>query len=324
MSDLQTNPEIEDVLSSIRRLVSEGGRHGSAPAPAPAQDEPDSKLVLTDALRVAGNEPESLPDDGKAADTAADTDAGPVSQAAVDDPQSYTGRQSLEATIAELEVAVARIGDDFEPDGGEVAMPDEARDRDETIEDGSGADEADEPAATVGEAEQVTTEASDDAGADAPEEESVRRSDASLDRYDDEPWAVRTGDADTLPDAPASGPEWPDRDDATEARDLDDEADVTTGTGATRRLHLGAADAVSGFEPAEPRSGDEPAASPEPESAYRSDGDQEDAEIEALRALVSELIRQELQGALGERVTRNMRMLIRREIQRALDCRETD
>lgn len=43
---------------------------------------------------------------------------------------------------------------------------------------------------------------------------------------------------------------------------------------------------------------------------------------EALRELVSELVRQELQGVLGERITRNVRRLVRREIERALALRE--
>jgi len=43
---------------------------------------------------------------------------------------------------------------------------------------------------------------------------------------------------------------------------------------------------------------------------------------EALRQLVAEIIRQELQGALGERITRNVRKLVRREIQRAMTSNE--
>lgn len=52
----------------------------------------------------------------------------------------------------------------------------------------------------------------------------------------------------------------------------------------------------------------------------------EDAEIDetALRDLVSEIVRQELQGALGERITRNVRKLVRREIQRALLAHRLD
>ena len=43
---------------------------------------------------------------------------------------------------------------------------------------------------------------------------------------------------------------------------------------------------------------------------------------EALREMVRDLIRQELQGALGERITRNVRKLVRREIYRVLSSEE--
>ncbi len=45
---------------------------------------------------------------------------------------------------------------------------------------------------------------------------------------------------------------------------------------------------------------------------------------EALRELVSDIVREELQGALGERITRNVRKLVRREIQRALTAKELE
>ena len=41
-----------------------------------------------------------------------------------------------------------------------------------------------------------------------------------------------------------------------------------------------------------------------------------------LRPLVARLLREELQGELGERITRNVRKLVRREINRALTGRE--
>ncbi|MFK7745497.1 MAG: hypothetical protein AB8B47_10615 [Roseobacter sp.] len=44
----------------------------------------------------------------------------------------------------------------------------------------------------------------------------------------------------------------------------------------------------------------------------------------ALRDLVSEIVRSELQGDLGERITRNVRKLVRREIQRALTAQSLD
>ena len=45
---------------------------------------------------------------------------------------------------------------------------------------------------------------------------------------------------------------------------------------------------------------------------------------EALRTLVAEIVRQELQGALGERITRNVRKLVRREIQRVMTTQDVD
>lgn len=45
---------------------------------------------------------------------------------------------------------------------------------------------------------------------------------------------------------------------------------------------------------------------------------------EALRELVAEIVRQELQGSLGERITLNVRKLVRRELQRALAAEELE
>jgi hypothetical protein len=45
---------------------------------------------------------------------------------------------------------------------------------------------------------------------------------------------------------------------------------------------------------------------------------------ETLRLMVVEIVRQELQGALGERITRNVRKLVRREIHRMLISQELD
>ena len=53
---------------------------------------------------------------------------------------------------------------------------------------------------------------------------------------------------------------------------------------------------------------------------------EEDAVIDeaTLRDLVAEIVRQELQGTLGERITRNVRKLVRREIHRAITARDLD
>ena len=43
-----------------------------------------------------------------------------------------------------------------------------------------------------------------------------------------------------------------------------------------------------------------------------------------LRDLVTEIIREELQGALGERITRNVRKMVRREIHRMVTSEHFD
>ncbi len=52
MSESVTNVEVEDVLSSIRRLVSDDKRPSVAVISEPSND----RLVLTPALRVAGSD----------------------------------------------------------------------------------------------------------------------------------------------------------------------------------------------------------------------------------------------------------------------------
>ncbi len=51
-------------------------------------------------------------------------------------------------------------------------------------------------------------------------------------------------------------------------------------------------------------------------------GEESYLDEESLRELVADIVRSELQGALGERITRNVRKLVRREIQRALAAQD--
>lgn len=66
-----------------------------------------------------------------------------------------------------------------------------------------------------------------------------------------------------------------------------------------------------------------------PDDPYDASYDEELSGLEALdaaalRALVAEIVREELQGALGERITRNVRKLVRREIYRILSSQDFD
>jgi len=71
---------------------------------------------------------------------------------------------------------------------------------------------------------------------------------------------------------------------------------------------------------------DDEADAQEDESAGVDLGDLDEAVLdeEMLRELVSDIVRKELSGDLGERITRNVRKLVRREIHRALLARELD
>jgi len=59
-----------------------------------------------------------------------------------------------------------------------------------------------------------------------------------------------------------------------------------------------------------------------PGSPTTTDGDEVLVDESTLRDMVADIIREEFQGALGERLTRNVRRLVRREIKQALSLKE--
>lgn len=137
MSNPVKTEDIEDVLSSIRRLVSEEPRP-RAPQPPESVAQPE-KLVLTPAFRVAegrAGDPvdterenaEAATADAQAEDategpapdlcsgTTLSVEEGPRAEA---DVESWD-KISLEERVAELEAAVAESGEEWEPDGSEA------------------------------------------------------------------------------------------------------------------------------------------------------------------------------------------------------------
>lgn len=107
MSDPMTNVQIEDVLSSIRRLVSEDLRPGARPA-NPVSRPANDKLVLTPALRI-------VPEDRTPA-------AEPLRPAVSPEITEAFDPVSRRAAAAALEVALSGRADDWEPDGSEVTV----------------------------------------------------------------------------------------------------------------------------------------------------------------------------------------------------------
>lgn len=148
MSDTASNVEIEDVLASVRRLVSaerkdrsenkdrSGNRRArpsaSAPSPAPTMDLAD-RLVLTADLRVAGGEDRvgsrsAAPVDAEVPDLGeGEAEAGQAGDSPAKDPRDSASATveearmlTLEERIAQLEAAVVTHANaDFEPDGSE-------------------------------------------------------------------------------------------------------------------------------------------------------------------------------------------------------------
>ncbi len=273
MSEAVINAEIEDVLSSIRRLVSENAAvesHKIDPAPArpevsvaahlPERAEQSGgapgKLVLTPAFRVHDGGPETK--GARVSETDGDEvaeDTPPNASNAQDGskPPAQAAPNSLETRIAELEAAV---GDspEWEPDGSE--------------------DEVSVQPTVV---------------------------------FEHAAWNARADMGDTTKKAGFA--------DLTGTGGLCDAAgEVISITPATAEDDAPAMD-----QDAAPADPPEAGADAQPEQPGF-----EEALIdeEVLRGMVRQLVREELQGTVGERITRKVRSLVRREIQRALTLQD--
>ncbi|RME14245.1 MAG: hypothetical protein D6801_09580 [Alphaproteobacteria bacterium] len=141
MSEAVSKAEIEDVLESIRRLVSADS--GALRRDDAAQET--EKLVLTPAFRVdpeheAAPKPRDSSGEGSGPDEAA-ADSGEEAtrtqaeahEAGADVPPAEAApspqaeaRSLLERRIAELEAAVTLSGVEYEPDGSEAAASEDA------------------------------------------------------------------------------------------------------------------------------------------------------------------------------------------------------
>ena len=317
MPDSMSKTEIEDVLSSIRRLVTED--HGPSQRPnAPPAD----KLVLTPALRI-----QPLPSDVRRPFGASEPLRLVAAQAP--DPAVPPSHQAAAA----LEAALQGHRDDWEPDGTEAVTS-----TGWSVEwDAAGADEASPPGQEprgVAAAEALQTPSPLAVGAEAPAGQGA----AEDDIWDDflaehrlapilaaeqaEPWQpARQKGAEASGDQ--AGP-------VETASDLRSEPSAGLDTNATAEPALEAA--LSDMdEDAEDDDSAWPASAPLDLPDARLDdglsgpGQEEDApslDEGLLRDLIRDVLREELQGELGERITRNVRKLVRAELARALAARD--
>lgn len=278
MADNVAKAGIEDVLSSVKRLVSEEGKAGKGADQSTKARKP-GRLVLTDALRISKPaqaetaplklEPEysaeisAKPMLLRACDIVRD-DAGADQEAPSEvamDEQSNDPTLSLSAKIEALEAAIARTEDQWEPDGD-----------------------------------------SDDAYSGTPNQ--------SL--------SWDTGTAFAEGDEKASLDEQPEDVQSESAQVASDVEDPDVETPRQEELENDEAQPAAFIRSAE--------AVPVTESAEQETAQLRELSVdeEALRSMIAEVVREELKGALGERITRNVRKMVRREIYRALAAQELE
>lgn len=302
MSDPVTNVEIEDVLSSIRKLVSDDPRPVDKGTSASGRAK--DRLVLTPDFRVPDPEPTESetalvlePENVVDSDSADET---------VDEPEEDTAAESFDAYQDAL--SYDALSDD---EGVNDALTDDAT--------------ADEPDAQTAQEADVTTA---DADEDAPMSVDVapEQLDAEVVKM------VATGGPTHLENRIAELEAAVAQQDESWDPDGLDDSDQNT----PEALQSSVADV---WETVEPDEIPAPAAAEdailEAEEDLSDDDDDDDLENfvteddamldeEALREMVSELVRQELQGTLGARITRNVRKLVRREIHRIMDSKDFD
>jgi hypothetical protein len=294
MSDPVTNVEVEDVLSSIRRLVSDDNRPSMKTA-TPVKLSPD-RLVLTPALRVEDDQDEDEAVVEPTIQAWSEFGAGPEDQ---DANLADRSENNSDAT-----------SDVYEPEQAEAVQDHDEQPQEETH------DVSEAPAAEPFVLESVVNHAEPEmdapfeeiAEADIPDHEAeaaffadqsesltskIAALEAVIGKTDDQWEPDDTGSSDySGTEAPSM--KWDDV-------GSDNDADNAEGDNAeTVEVDV------------------------EPQQAAFSQSADELLDEDALRDIVSEIVREELQGALGERITRNVRKLVRREIHRALAAQELE
>ena len=302
MSESVTNVEVEDVLSSIRRLVSDDKRPSVAVISEPSND----RLVLTPALRVAGsdeiadNETDNAPAIQAWSDFGASPDhkdALPDSELTDDIPTLDDDEDMLLDPQTEADVDIHDDNNDEQKDHQNQEVTAEVEPEPSVLDSVVETSEPEivEDVATaeipVAELLEDQSEAAFFAKSSATLSAKITALETVIGKTDDQWEPDDTGDSDySGTEAPAMI--W---DDADPMETVDDDA-------------VPVAESVADFEP---------------QDGFSQSVD-DILDEEALRDIVSDIVREELQGALGERITRNVRKLVRREIHRALAAQDLE
>ncbi|MCL3880869.1 hypothetical protein [Marivita sp. GX14005] len=343
MSDPVTSVEIEDVLSSIRKLVAEEAR-AMPPARKPSE-EPD-KLVLTPAQRVdepadRGRDPvlltepvreaapkpiEDLPKNARLSEFGDVEHSFPDAEDAPHQDRSDEAGASDKLGLARLveeEVAAVLTSHDAGP---ETEAPDEQAE-DNAQESDAATDEASDtaeiavqdappwpPLSLEDKVAALGRLVARDSGEFEEERESAVDDTAPM-PSDPMDWSETAPFVEVPEEAAEPSPSnvvhpqgtWPEPE-----QDIGETHQAPVNTMSP----LDETEAEAGTSDVEERGADQPCDESQIGSLPIDEAQ--------LRALVSDIVRQELQGTLGERITRNVRKLVRREIHRMLIAQELD
>ncbi|MEM9584985.1 MAG: hypothetical protein AAGA08_17880 [Pseudomonadota bacterium] len=404
MSDPVTNVEdVEDVLSSIRRLVTDTSKErrerdevAETSEPAEAGSRPDA-LVLTSALRIdepeapetsaenvtTPSELESLrravlgdyDDDEDEPDLQIEASASTTAPWSAKPPEDYYEDEPVEPLDAPVsEFSTDTPEEDSDDETSSEAHAEDTADVEETV------DVLEEELEQDAQASAIETEEAElqdtDAERQSPSAEEHAAPSAEIHAFDAGAFEAIADDAEQDEDLAADAPSEDIEEhaekvaDAEELSEDDDAAEAAEDAVAELDEPEPAHDEITGAETHDPqeelaefethsdghdevetvgiasflRSSAQPrdglAAGfdvEEPDTATMFDDDEDDApkvdlgdmdeaviDEEMLRDLVAEIVREELTGAMGERITRNVRKLVRREIHRAMVAREFD
>lgn len=366
MSDPVTHADIEDVLSSIRRLVRNSNKTTEQSPALTRATVPTGRLVLTPALRVSDPIPEET--QSRTVDSEGST-GSPAKAHAIDPPVAPEAKHIHVETSDDVECLTGGV-DDFKGVVTEFTSKQSPSSLIRRAREEIAGDLSVETATTVQDGSTISATPSEDKIACAQQD--VASQDTDL--QDEAPWRdpsttlfaaagadehVKAGAASARAaavlrriaeletaqkEASINGQTAPGAE--TLPKDAQDEVSATVPPSVDESLedvqwedHLDVSKSHKHMDQPEITETVKPI-SPESRFARRQaqaqvkikggaknntspvTADEELLDEETLRELVAEIVRNELQGPLGERITRNVRKLVRREIQRALAAQE--
>ncbi|WP_298910118.1 hypothetical protein [uncultured Aliiroseovarius sp.] len=368
MSDPVSNAEIEDVLSSIRRLIAAGDPNQKDEAPA--STAADDKLILTPAFRVFGGDPEKTvqdpahpetahpatgrdipvesleqdtPTPAEPADAAKDADDGPL-VLTFDTNMAEPGFQSM----SDMSMPPADTQVDFEDNWDSDALAETAQvaflhQRVTSVAAHTPPDEEAPKVATeeaaepevmaeeeplAGEAEMAAT------GAEAPVVDEAAGAEPELvaaPEAEEVPEIEAVAEVDEVLEQASDQVEIDQDTTAVEELEIVEEEPVLTDSdipaeGEVEDQPILAEVEVLADEPVEDVLGTQvlTAAMDEAPVSEIVEDDSDFIDEEHLQEIVSRIVREELKGEMGVKITQAVRRMVRREVTRALSLEKFD